>query len=283
MSIAYLNGHWSKPQDAKISVFDRGFMFGDGVYEVMPVYHGHIFTLDQHIARLKRSMAEVRIQSPLDASAWKVLLEEAVSRSGEQNALIYLQVTRGIASERSHVYPEVSPTILVTVTSSEFDEQAIKPISVICKTDFRWSRGDIKVVSLIANGMLKNQAMDEGFDDAILIRDGMVTEGTSSNVFAVKDRVLWTPPKSEYLLHGITRDQTIELARDHGLEVREENIRENFLKQADEIWLTASGLEILPVGKVNGQTVGNGSIGETWCLIKKAFQEEILKAIKKID
>lgn len=283
MSIAYLNGQWSKPEDAKISVFDRGFMFGDGVYEVMPVYHGHIFTLDQHIARLKRSMAEVRIQSPLDASAWKALLEEAVSRGGEQNALIYLQVTRGIASERSHVYPEVSPTILVTVTPSEFDEQAIKPISVICKTDFRWSRGDIKVVSLIANGMLKNQAMDEGFDDAILIRDGMVTEGTSSNVFAVKDRVLWTPPKSEYLLHGITRDQTIELAKDNGLEVREENIQENFLKQADEIWLTSSGLEILPVGKINGQTVGNDGVGETWHLIKKAFQEEILKAIEKID
>ena len=283
MPVAYLNGQWTRPEDTKISVFDRGFMFGDGVYEVMPVYKGHIFTLAQHIARLQRSMAEVRIQCSMTAQEWQALLEEAVSRSNEQDALIYLQVARGIASERSHVYPVVAPTILVTVTASQFDEDAFKPISVTCKADFRWSRGDIKVVSLIANGMLKNEAMDEGFDDAILIRNGMVTEGTSSNVFAVKDSVLWTPPKSEYLLHGITRDQVIQMARGSGLEVREENIQEAFLKQADEVWLTASGLELLPVGKVDGKTVGNGEAGLIWHRLKSVFQAEILKGIEKID
>lgn len=283
MPIAYLNGQWTQPEDAKISVFDRGFMFGDGVYEVMPVYKGHIFTLAQHITRLKRSMAEVAIQCPMSAMEWQALLEEAVSRSDEQDALIYLQVTRGIAPERSHVYPAVPPTILITVTASQFDEAAIKPISVVCKADFRWSRGDIKVVSLIANGMLKNQAVDEGFDDAILIRNGMVTEGTSSNVFAVKDRVLWTPPKSEYLLHGITRDQIIQMARENGLEVREENIQEAFLMQADEVWLTASGLELLPVGTVDGKIVGNGDAGEIWRMMKSVFHAEILKVIDKID
>ena len=283
MPIAYLNGQWSRPEDTKISVFDRGFMFGDGVYEVMPVYNGHIFTLTQHIARLQRSMAEVRIQCPLTHLEWQALLEEGVSRSDEKDALIYLQVTRGVASERSHVYPVVAPTILITVTASPYDEDAIKPISAVCKADFRWSRGDIKVVSLIANGMLKNQAIDEGFDDAILIRNGLVTEGTSSNVFAIRDRVLWTPPKSEYLLHGITRDQIIQMARANGLEVREENIQEAFLKQADEVWLTASGLELLPVGQIDGTTIGDGSAGEVWHMMKDIFQAEILKVIEKID
>ena len=205
MAIAHLNGAWTAPSDAKISVFDRGFMFGDGVYEVMPVYGGKIFTKTAHLERLARSLREIRLTTRFSEDDWSQLLDQAVEKAGEDNALIYLQVTRGVAPERSHVYLAAEPTVLITVTPfTPNNEQDIVSLRVCTKEDFRWHRADIKVTSLIANGMIKNEALAEGYHDAIMVRAGFVTEATSSNVFMVVDREIMTPPKSELLLHGIT-------------------------------------------------------------------------------
>ena len=274
MAIAYLNGKWCQPEEATISVFDRGFMFGDGIYEVMPIYDGEVFTLAEHLIRLNRSMGEIRLKSPFSDDEWRALFAEAIKKSGETTALLYLQVTRGVAAQRTHEYPDVAPTVLVTVTPApQFERKEVKPYRMVTKNDFRWGRGDIKVVSLIANGLLKNEALDEGFDDAILIRDGLVTEATSSNVFIAKDGVIVTPPKSTFLLHGITRDHAINLARKHGLALEEREISQAELEQADEIWITSTGHEVWPVGELNGKTIGNGQAGVVFKSLDDLFQQ----------
>lgn len=274
MAIAYLNGEWQAPEDAKVSVFDRGFMFGDGIYEVMPVYWGRVFTLEEHLVRLNRSLGEIRLDSPLTDSQWKDLFTQAIDKSGEQTALLYLQVTRGVSLPRTFEYPQdVVPTVLLTITAAPgLQRESIGPYSMVTKQDFRWGRGDIKVVSLIASGLLKNEALDEGFDDAILLRDGLVTEATAANVFIVKDGVVLTPPKSSFLLHGITRDHVIDLLQSNDVTFEERDITEAELAAADEIWITSTGHEIWPVGKLNGNTVGNGEAGLVWQTIDSLYQ-----------
>lgn len=273
MAIAYLNGEWSAPEEARVSVFDRGFMFGDGVYEVMPVYNGEVFTLDEHLQRLNRSLGEVRIKPPRTDDEWRSLFAEAIRKSGLQTALLYLQVTRGVAPSRSHVYPEAEPTVLVTVTPApQFERGDMKPYRMVTRADYRWGRGDIKVVSLIASGLLKNEALAEGYDDALLIRDGKLTEATAANVFVVKDGVVLTPPKSQYLLHGITRDHVINLARANNIAVEEREITEAELLDADEVWVTSTGNEIWPVGQINDKPVGNGAAGVVFESMDAHFQ-----------
>ncbi len=274
MAIAYLNGEWQAPEDAKISVFDRGFMFGDGIYEVMPVYWGKVFTLEEHLLRLNRSLNEIRLVSPFTDEEWRNLFDEAIEKSGEETALLYLQVTRGIVSNRSHEYPaDVKPTVLITVTAAPgLERNEVLPYKMVTKQDFRWSRGDIKVISLVANGLLKNEALAEGYDDVVLLRDGVVTESSASNVFIVKDGVIVTPPKSRYLLHGITREQVIQLAKTNSMELEERDISEAELVDADEIWITSTGHEIWPVGELNGKTVGNGEAGVTWQMMDSLYQ-----------
>ena len=281
MAIAYLNGKWQAPEEAKISVLDRGFMFGDGVYEVMPVYWQQVFTLDEHLARLRRSLAEIRITPPFSDDEWKDLFAEAIERGGEETAFVYLQVTRGVAATRDHQYPVgVKPTVLVTVTAAPMlERKSVIPYRMVTKVDFRWGKGDIKVISLIANGLLKNEALDEGFDDAILIRDGLVTESTLSNLFIVKDGIIITPPKSKYLLHGITRKHIIELARSANLPLEERNISEEELADADEIWISSTGHEAWPVGELNGNIIGNGEGGVVWQSIDALFQESKKKLL----
>ncbi len=274
MAIAYLNGEWSELDEAKVSVFDRGFMFGDGIYEVMAVYDGTVFTLDEHLVRLNRSLDNIRLASPHSDSEWRELIETAVDKSGEKIAYLYLQVTRGVSAPRSHNYPEVvTPTVLITVTPAPILERAeVNPYRVVTKQDIRWSRGDIKVVSLIANGLLKNEAIDEGFDDAILIRDGKVTEATAANVFIVKDGRIRTPPKSNYLLHGITRDHVVKLASEAGMDIEESDIHEEELLSADEVWISSTGHEVWPVSEVNGQVIGNGAPGVVYQAVDALFQ-----------
>ncbi|MAU92201.1 MAG: D-amino acid aminotransferase [Gammaproteobacteria bacterium TMED182] len=284
MAIAYLNGAWTAPSDAKISVFDRGFMFGDGVYEVMPVYGGKIFTKTAHLERLARSLREIRLTTRFSEDEWSQLLDQAVEKAGEDNALIYLQVTRGVAPERSHVYLAAEPTVLITVTPfTPNNEQDIVSLRVCTKEDFRWHRADIKVTSLIANGMIKNEALAEGYHDAIMVRAGFVTEATSSNVFTVVDREIMTPPKSELLLHGITREEVIRIAQELDLKVKECEVQASALEGADEVWLSATGMEVQPIGEINGMQVGDGKPGPIWRQMFRAFQDEKQKAIECID
>ena len=274
MAIAFLNGDWMQPEEAKVSVFDRGFMFGDGVYEVMPVYGGRVFTLREHVERLLRSLEEIRLETSYNEETWAALIQEAVAKSEEVESLVYLQVTRGVAGERSHVYPDAAPTVLITVTPAVLRTTTPKPLDVVTKVDFRWHRADIKVTSLIANGLLKNEALAEGYDDAVLMRDGIVTEGTASNVFIVAEGVIKTPPKSNHLLHGITRDLVIRLAEEAGMPIYECELIEADVLEADEVWLTSTGLEVSPVGSVNGQTIGNGEAGLTWLAMDQIFQNK---------
>jgi len=240
----------------------------------MPVYGGRVFTLEEHVERLLRSLEQIRLETPYNHQTWAALIQEAVAKSEEVESLVYLQVTRGVASERSHVYPDVAPTVLITVTPAVLRTTPPKPLSVVTKADFRWHRADIKVTSLIANGLLKNEALAEGYDDAVLVRDGIVTEGTASNVFIVSEGVIKTPPKSNHLLHGITRDLVIRLAEEAGMPLSECELVEADVLEADEVWLTSTGLEVSPVGAVNGQTVGNGQAGVMWLAMDQIFQNK---------
>lgn len=273
-SIAYLNGVWQAPEDTKVSVLDRGFMFGDGVYEVIPVYFGKPFTLPRHLNRLDKSLGEINLKNPLDHKGWVALIEEAVARSGETTAYVYLQVTRGVAGKRDHAYPtNAEPTVLVMVYEAPIlEREHVEPLKMVTADDYRWSRGHIKTVSLIAAGMLKNRALAEGADDAILIRDGKVTEATASNIFIVRDGVLITPPKTNHLLHGITRDLVVELVRTAGLPFEERDIPLAELKRADEVMITSSGHEIWPVGRIDDKVIGNGEGGLVWQQVDRLFQ-----------
>ena len=273
MAISYLNGTWQAIEDAKISVLDRGFMFGDGIYEVIPVYDGRVFTLDQHLTRLGKSLAEIKLANPLGQDEWAALIKEALVRAEETTALVYIQVTRGIAAKRDHVYPKSPATILLTVSAAPIlERKSIKPYALVSLEDFRWGRGHIKTVSLIAAGMLKNEAISQGADDAVLIRDGLATEGTSSNIFMVKDGVIVTPPKSKLLLHGITRDLVVELAAANGLALQERDIPATELAGADELMITGSGHEVWPVVQLDGLPVGNGAPGVMWKTLDNLFQ-----------
>ncbi|MDP4912580.1 MAG: aminotransferase class IV [Pseudomonadales bacterium] len=273
MAISYLNGSWQPIEEARVSVLDRGFMFGDGIYEVIPVYAGKVFTLHRHLLRLANSLAEIQLKNPLSMAAWTTLTEEAVTRSGETTAYVYIQVTRGLASKRDHAYPNVEPTVLVMVYHSPIlERQEVRPYKMITLEDFRWSRGHIKSVSLMAAGMLKNAALSQGADDAILIRDGLVMEATASNIFIVKDAVIKTPPKSMHLLHGITRDVVVELALANGLALQECAITAAELAAADEVMITSSGHEVWPVASVDGKPVGNGAPGVMWKTLDGLFQ-----------
>lgn len=273
-AISYLNGTWQPPEEARVPVLDRGFMFGDGVYEVIPVYYGKAFTLGRHLKRLGNSLREIRLTNPMDDAEWTALIQEAIDRSGEQTAYLYLQVTRGVAPIRTHVYPEVAePTVLVMVYEAPILERtAIEPLKMVTLEDYRWERGHIKTVSLIAAGLLKNEAIARDADDAILVRNGFVTEATAANIFVGLDGKLVTPPRSECLLHGITRDVVLELADAEGIPFEEREIAESELAFADEIMITSSGHETWPVGELNGNVVGNGAGGVLWQQIDKAFQ-----------
>ena len=272
MSIAYLNGEWMAPEEARVSVFDRGFMFGDAVYEVMAVYGRKIFMLEAHLARLNQSLDAIRLSSPHDDQTWAALLAAAVDQGGEADGYLYLQVTRGVEASRSHVYSSESvPTILITMTP--VPERGMKDaLRVVTKQDYRWQRADIKVTSLIANSLLKNEALAEGYDEAILVRDGLVTEATAANIFIVRDGVILTPPRSHLLLHGVTRDHIVELARHAGLAMEEREINESELVKAEEAWISSTGNEIRPVIEINDVPIGNGIPGAMCRKLDGLFQ-----------
>lgn len=274
MAISYLNGSWQPVEEANVSVLDRGFLFGDGVYEVIPVYGKKPFTLEKHLQRLDDSLKEVHMSNPLSQGEWVSLVIEAIERSGDQDAALYIQVTRGADSKRSFVYPsDVQHTIFLMINPAPIlERKEIKPYKFVTMEDFRWQKGHIKSVSLIAAGIIKNEAIALGAEDAILIREGKVTECSAANIFIVLDGVIVTPPKSKHLLHGITRDQVIAVASGGGIKVEEREISPEELKLASEIFMTSSTHETWPVGILDGQTVGNGEGGVVWKEVDRLFQ-----------
>ena len=272
MTIAYLNDEFMPLEDVRISPLDRGFLFADGVYEVIPVYAGRLFRADAHLQRLERSLEAVRIDDPLGRGRWRELLGEIVERNGGGNQAVYLQVTRGVAP-REHAFPDgIAPTVFVMTRKLEGDPPA-RGLHAVTRADIRWSRCDIKSVALLPNVLMRQDAGESSASEAILIRDGMLTEGTASNVFVVDERGLRTPPKSAHILGGITRDLLIELAAGADLECREEPVSEAELRGAGEIWVSSSTKEVLPVVQLDGRPVGDGAPGPQWRRMHALFQD----------
>jgi D-alanine transaminase len=271
----YLNGEYMPLGEACVPVLDRGFLFGDGVYEVIPVYAGHPFRLQQHLERLSRSLNETRIPSPHTDEEWMTIFQGLIDTCPDTDAGIYLQVTRGVAV-RDHAFPEyVKPTVFAMINPIKPvpDEILKTGIKAVVREDIRWERCDIKSIALLGNVLLRQEAVEAGAMETILLRDGVVTEGAASNVFVIKAGEIVTPAKDELLLGGVTRDLVLELARQHGLPVREAPIREFSLRSADEIWVTSSTKEILPVTSLDGKPVGEGCPGPVWETIRTLYAQ----------
>lgn len=277
-SISYLNGTFLPINEARISPLDRGFIFGDGIYEVIPAYGGKLFRLDEHLKRLDDNLAAVKIKQPLSSIAWQSVLNEMVARNqpinGDEQS-IYLQVTRGVA-ERDHGFPDshIEPTLFIMSSPLKPLPASIAEhgVAAITHEDIRWKNCHIKNTSLLGNILLRQHAYDEDAVEAILIRDGEVTEGAASNLFALIDDVLITPPKGPLLLPGITRDLILELAQQYNIPTCETFITPVQLINAEEIWLTSSTKEILPVTTLDGAAVGSGKPGKLWQQMRQHYQ-----------
>ena len=272
MSTAFLNGKFLPLADTQVSVMDRGFLFGDGVYEVIPAYGGKLFRLNHHLDRLQNSLDGIRLANPLSNSAWREILNEVLEHNREQTGVsndqsVYLQVTRGSAAKRDHSFPDrITPTVFVFSNPiAEPDPvSTTQGIAAITLDDIRWQYCDIKAITLLPNVLLRQQAADSNAAEALLIRNGLVIEGSASNVFVIRDGAILTPPKGEQMLPGITRDLVLELAEQHALPCHETDISEDALRQADEVWVTSSTREIVPVTSLDGKAVGDGLPGPVW-------------------
>lgn len=267
MSTAWLNGRFLPLEEAQVPVLDRGFLFGDGVYEVIPVYGGQLFRLPHHLKRLTNSLAGLRMANPMNDTQWEELLQDLVARNEGSDQAVYLQVTRGVAPKRDHAFPEVTqPTVFAmsNAVSVERDHAAEQGIKAITLDDIRWSLCNIKAITLLPNVLLRQQAVEADTAEAILINDDRAIEGAASNLFIVRKGLLITPPNSNALLPGITRDLVLELAANHGIPFREADIPADHLYQCDEIWLTSSTREISPVIQLNSTAVGDGKPGPLW-------------------
>ncbi len=267
MTIAYLNNEYVPLEEARVSVLDRGFLFADGVYEVIPVYGGRLFRLDEHLQRLQNSLDGIRLENPLSQSQWQTVLRRVVADNGGGEQSVYLQVTRGAAAIREHAFQKnVQATVFVMSTplrspSNDLLESGAK---LIIMQDIRWQYCHLKTIALLPNVLMQQAAKEQGVDEAILIRDGNATECTASNFFLVKDQLIITPPKSDQLLPGITRDLLLELAQQHAMPYEERTVAEAELHTADEIWISSSSKEVVPVTRLNDKPVGNGVPGECW-------------------
>ncbi|MBV1952019.1 MAG: D-amino acid aminotransferase [Cycloclasticus sp.] len=276
--IVFLNGDFTPITDAKISVLDRGFLFADGVYEVIPAYAGKLFRLSQHIERLNSSLNAIRMSPPLSAQQWESTLNKLIQQQPDpaSDQSVYLQVTRGANEQRDHQLPEqYQATVFAMcqpIASHNLNAIALG-IKAITLDDIRWDWCHIKSVALLGNILLKQQAADQQCTEAILLRDGYATEGSASNLFIVKNKQLITPPKSHYLLPGITRDLVLELATKEGITCIEREISEQQLFDADEVWLTSSTKEIMPVIELNRQVVADGQPGQLWQQVSTAYSQ----------
>lgn len=273
----YLNGEFKAPDQAKVSVFDRGFVFGDAIYEVIPVYGKRPFRLPQHLARLGRNLNMVGIPMPLSEAKWSEVLRHLIDDNPAEDQSLYIQISRGVAA-RDHAFPNgnITPTVVAFSQSLA----AVKPellehgVTAVTEEDIRWQRCDIKTTALLANVLLRQAAVERGAVEAILVRNDHITEGAASNVIMVdKDNTIITPPKDELILPGITRDLVMQLAAEHDLPHAERAITKGELAQMRELWLTSSTKEILPVTTLDGNKIGNGKPGPVFYDMYKRYQD----------
>jgi D-alanine transaminase len=273
-NIAFLNGRFMPLSRAKVSVEDRGFQFGDGVYELIRTYNGHPFHMREHIRRLGRSAEALQIRNPYPEKSWARYILQGMKRSGYPNAKIYIQVTRG-AAPRVHWFPEkVRPTAVMTFRKFVPlpDAMRNKGVSVITVPDIRWARCSAKSLNLLPNTLAREEARRKGAFEALFIREGHVMEGGGSNVFIRIGKTLLTPPEGPFILSGITREVILGLAKEEGVEVSERPVREAELLSADEVFLTGTTVEVLPVVRINQKRVGSGEPGEIARLLYARFR-----------
>ena len=260
----HLNGQLLPLAEARISPLDRGFLFGDGVYEVLPVYSRRPFRMAQHLKRLQQSLDGIQLANPHDLAGWAAIVEQLVAANPWDDQGIYLQVTRGADVKRDHPFPAVvTPTVFglsmpLLMPSAEVRERGI---SAITAADTRWARCDLKTTSLLANVLLRQHSVDAGAGETILLRDGLLTEGSAASVFIVSKGSLIAPPQSQLILPGVTYDVVLELAAQHGLPTEIRPISEAELRAADEVWVLSSTKEVLAVTTLDGQPVGSGTPG----------------------
>lgn len=271
----YLNGAYLPLAEAKVSVLDRGFLFGDGVYEVIPAYNGRLFRLEEHIARLNNSLAGIRLPMPQSVADWEAIFRPLLE--GDKDQYIYLQITRGYAPKRDHGFPEqVVPTVFAMCSEIKPFAGRFNGIKAVTLDDTRWQLCNIKAITLLANILLRQEALDQGCAEAILVKNGYVSEGAASNLFVVIDGELITPPKNNEILPGITRDLILELAEANGIPYKEDIIALEALQTASEVWVASSTREILPVVELDGAPVGDGKPGSVW-----QRMDALLQAYKK--
>ena len=263
--LAYVNGEIMPIEKAVVSIEDRGYQFGDGVYEFIASYEGHLFMLEEHLDRLERSMRELAFDPISRADIRKAVLD-LFNRSGYQRAGIYIQISRGVAPRNHAITPDMPPQIIMTIRPVKEAPQALRKngATAITVEDIRWGRCDIKTVQLLANSLAKQKSLDAGCDDAIFVSNqGIVREGTSSNLFIVSGGRLATHPLTNNILPGITRMVVLNVSKDAGLDVEESFFRTDELYGADEVFLTGTVTELLPVVRIDGKSIGDGKVGQT--------------------
>ena len=278
-SLVYLNGAFVPSEQAQVSAFDRGFVFADGVYEVIPAYGGRPFRLPQHLARLDNSLAGIRLTNPLSAKEWQKIFARLVEANGPGNVdqSVYLQVTRGPAP-RDHAFPaKPQPSVFAYAQVLKYPEpaQLANGVAAITVPDIRWQRCDIKAIALLPNVLMRQQATEQGAVEAILIRDGLMTEGSASNIFVVVNNTLVTPPKGPFILPGVTRDLVLELAHAHRIACVERPVTEAELRSASEVMLSSSIKELLPITRLDGKPVGSGKPGALHARLHALYQDYI--------
>jgi D-alanine transaminase len=270
----YLNGSFLPIEDARISVMDRGFLFGDSIYEVIPVYNGRLFRMRHHLERLQNGLQAIGMDNPIPEEEWHKILNRLIQQNPNLDQSIYLQVTRGPAEKRDHTLPDtIQPTVFAMATPIADEPLDNSGISAVTLDDIRWRLCNIKATTLLANVLLKQQAKEANAVEAILIRDGEAMEGAASNLFIVSNEELITPPKSNFLLPGITRDLILELATKNGISYVERSIKEEELETAEEVWLTSSSKEIMPVVSLNNKPVAEAKPGELFKRMSTIYAE----------
>ena len=278
-TLCYLNGEYLRLCDARVSVLDRGFLFGDGVYEVLPAYGRRVFRFDDHMARLERSLGKLRMSNPAASGEWLERARRLMAAQPAPDQLVYLQVTRGVSAPRDHVMPaDVVPTVFMMTSAMKppTPEQRHHGVACVSARDFRWERCDIKSTSLLGNVLARQMSADHGAVETILIRDGFLTEASSSNVWIVHEGALLGPPKSELLLEGIRVELLRELCEEEGIAYNLRPIAEADVFAADEILLSSATKEVLPVTTLDGEPVGHGALrgkpGPVYGRLYEAYQ-----------
>jgi len=284
--MVFLNGRLLPIEEAKIPVLDRGFIFGDGVYELVPVYSRVPFRLDEHLSRLERSLAETKIRNPHTRAQWRDIIYRLVDAQPFEDQGVYFQVTRGVA-KRDHAFPTgAEPTVFMMANPLVTPPRELveKGAAAVSAQDNRWLRCDIKSISLIGNCLLRQVSAEAGAVETILFRDGRLTEASASNVFAVKRGVILTPPKSNLILPGITYDVVTELAQANGLPLESRDVDEHEVRAADELWVTSSSKEVLAIVSLDGARVGDGRPGPVFARMYQLYQEfkqKVMRAGKR--